>query len=201
MRPEGLGHAEVRPCGRQSPPPPNRRTAVRRSVFAAAVAVPTSCDRPANAFTTDVHGTPSATRPTARRVRRWARRRVLTFSGIAGHTAARPTVGNRECPHSLGPAFGSRAHRTLRPGTTGLAVIEDPPGRIRAVAMIAIGELTLGRDHAPVREGHSRRPDLRPARRAPEEQGTHAELLATGGRYAELFTLQASGYTTEGDNA
>jgi ATP-binding cassette subfamily B protein/ATP-binding cassette subfamily C protein len=26
------------------------------------------------------------------------------------------------------------------------------------------------------------------------EQGTHAELIATGGRYAELFTLQASGY-------
>ena len=33
-----------------------------------------------------------------------------------------------------------------------------------------------------------------------EEQGTHAELLAAGRRYAELFTLQASGYLN-GDNA
>ena len=27
-----------------------------------------------------------------------------------------------------------------------------------------------------------------------EEQGTHAQLLANGGRYAELFELQAAGY-------
>jgi ATP-binding cassette, subfamily B, bacterial len=26
------------------------------------------------------------------------------------------------------------------------------------------------------------------------EQGSHDELIAAGGRYAELFTLQASGY-------
>jgi ABC-type multidrug transport system fused ATPase/permease subunit len=26
------------------------------------------------------------------------------------------------------------------------------------------------------------------------EQGTHAELLAAGGRYAHLFSLQAAGY-------
>ncbi|XRQ08369.1 ABC transporter ATP-binding protein, partial [Actinomadura welshii] len=26
------------------------------------------------------------------------------------------------------------------------------------------------------------------------EQGTHAELMATGGTYAHLFTLQATGY-------
>lgn len=28
------------------------------------------------------------------------------------------------------------------------------------------------------------------------EAGTHAELLTLGGRYAELFTLQAAGYTS-----
>jgi ABC-type multidrug transport system fused ATPase/permease subunit len=28
------------------------------------------------------------------------------------------------------------------------------------------------------------------------EQGSPARLLASGGRYAELFTLQASGYQT-----
>jgi ATP-binding cassette subfamily B protein len=27
-----------------------------------------------------------------------------------------------------------------------------------------------------------------------EEQGTHSELMANGGRYAELFELQAQGY-------
>ncbi len=31
------------------------------------------------------------------------------------------------------------------------------------------------------------------------EQGTHAELIAAGGRYAELFALQASGYLGETD--
>ena len=29
------------------------------------------------------------------------------------------------------------------------------------------------------------------------EQGTHAELMALGGHYAELFTLQASAYTED----
>jgi ATP-binding cassette subfamily B protein len=32
------------------------------------------------------------------------------------------------------------------------------------------------------------------------EQGTHTELIAAAGRYAELFTLQAAGYAGPKDN-
>jgi ABC-type multidrug transport system fused ATPase/permease subunit len=30
------------------------------------------------------------------------------------------------------------------------------------------------------------------------EQGSHPELLAAGGRYAELYSIQATAYRTEG---
>ena len=49
-------------------------------------------------------------------------------------------------------------------------------------------------DHPPAGQRPPRRPDLRPAPRRLVEAGTHDELMAAGGRYAELFTLQAAGY-------
>ena len=34
-----------------------------------------------------------------------------------------------------------------------------------------------------------------------EEQGTHAELITAGGRYATLYTLQAAGYRPREESA
>jgi len=33
------------------------------------------------------------------------------------------------------------------------------------------------------------------------EAGTHQQLMAAGGAYAQLFTIQASGYTTTAEGA
>lgn len=49
-------------------------------------------------------------------------------------------------------------------------------------------------DLAPLLDGAHRRPHRRAGGGRVGEQGTHRELAAQNGRYAELFTLQAEGY-------
>jgi len=51
-------------------------------------------------------------------------------------------------------------------------------------------------DHPPTRQGPGRRPDLRAAPRRLVEAGRHNDLITAGGRYADLFTLQAAGYVS-----
>jgi hypothetical protein len=48
-------------------------------------------------------------------------------------------------------------------------------------------------------DGHRRRPHPRAGSGRLVEQGTHQELIAAGGRYADLYTIQATAYAAVSD--
>ncbi len=81
-----------------------------------------------------------------------------------------------------------------RPGRTHLGARR--PGRIRAVRPAALARRGTHRRFHLARFSTVRKADriflFHEGRLA--EQGTHSELMRLAGRYAELFTLQASAY-------
>ena len=121
-------------------------------------------------------GCPPATRPCSGPSSRGAR---ALGRPVAAGRAGQGVLPRRPVHH---PRRADRGPR--RPGRA-RAVREHPdpvPGPVGAADLAPVLQRALGRPH------------LRPGRGRVAESGSHGELMALGGRYAELFTLQASAY-------
>ena len=112
-------------------------------------------------------------RPALRRRRRPLGRRVAEDRARPRLHARRPGADPRRADR------GARRARRVR----GLPALRRAHAPARRAA-----------DLAPLLDRPHGRPHPRARRRADRSRGTHDELVAAGGRYAELFDLQAAGY-------